>query len=249
MLNSLHSKLDTLALQVNAINAKTELAFLSQISHLPRTAQLGQDLVAYALHRGKKDGFFVDIGAHDGSFISNTLLFEKLGWQGFCVEANPQTFAKLRQNRTCTCYNLAIYSANIGTTRMISRGDGGLDTLQVNLTAAHKKRLENEISGEFMEFEVQTATFDEVMKNHPNTTHIDFLSLDVEGGELEVLKGIDFDKFSFSLMSIEHNHIKQQKREITDFLASKGYRVLMDNAWDFFFVPNEHISWDSENYR
>ena len=89
-----------------------------------------------------------------------------------------------------------------------------------------------------------TATFDEIMENYPQVSHIDFMSLDVEGGELEVLKGIDFSKYRFSCIAIEHNYFKDAQREVISLLNAKGYRILMWNGWDYLFVPKENIYWN-----
>ncbi|TQR61523.1 FkbM family methyltransferase [Campylobacter troglodytis] len=244
-LNTLETKIDALDAKISRIDAKTEIAFLSKIAHLPKRSQLGQDLIAYALNSGKKDGFFVDIGAYDGVEISNSLLFEELGWRGFCVEANPKTFEKLRKNRKCDCYNLAVYSQNIGTTRLGTTSKNGLDSLELNITEKHANRMRHEGGrDEKIEFiEVQTATFGELMAHYEGVTHIDFLSLDIEGGELEVLKGIDFSRFSFGVMAIEHNYVNSAINDIKQLLNSKGYRLLMYDSWDFIFVPNDRIGW------
>lgn len=197
------------------------------------------------MHKGKKDGFYVDIGAHNGIDISNTLLFENLGWKGFCVEANPNTFSALQKNRKCDCYNLAVFSKNIGTMKMATTSASELDSLEVNLTDNHRKRMQSEGGrDEALQYiEVQSATFNEIMAHYPNITHIDFISLDVEGGEFEVLKGIDFDKYTFSLMAIEHNNVRKSIENITALLEQKGYRMLFFNAWDFFFVPDDRLGY------
>lgn len=247
--NSIKSRLNALDEKISRIDAKTEIAFQSAFSALhrhPRSySQLGADLVAYALHNGKKDGFYVDIGAHNGIEISNTLLFENLGWEGFCVEANPNTFRALRQNRKCDCYNLAVFSKNVGTMKMATTSASVLDSLEVNLTDNHRKRMQYEGGrDEGLQYvEVQSATFGEIMAHYPHITHIDFMSLDIEGGEFEVLKGIDFEKYTFSLMAIEHNGVKSAIENITALLESKGYKMLFHNAWDFFFVPDDRLGW------
>ena len=245
-LSRLETRLENLAAKIERIDAKSEIDFLSRFAGLPRRAQLAQDLIAYALNGGKKDGFFVDIGANDGVEISNSLLFEELGWQGFCVEANPKTFEKLRKNRKCDCYNLAVYSQNIGTTRLGTTSAHGLDSLEINITEHHAGRMRFEGGrDEEIEFiQVQTATFGELMAHYPSVTHIDFLSLDIEGGELEVLRGIDFSRFSFGVMAIEHNYVESAINDIKQLLNSKGYRLLMYDGWDFIFVPDEHFGWE-----
>lgn len=245
--HSIKSRLKTLDEKISRIDAKTEIAFQSAFSALHRHpksySQLGADLVAYALHNGKKDGFYVDIGAHNGVEISNTLLFENLGWEGFCVEANPKTFEALRKNRKCDCYNLAVFSKNVGALKMATTSASALDSLEVNLTENHRKRMQYEGGrDEKLRFvEVQSASFGEIMAHYPRVTHIDFMSLDIEGGELEVLKGIDFEKYTFSLMAIEHNGVKSAIDGITALLESKGYKVLFFNAWDFLFVPDDRL--------
>ncbi|MWV62628.1 FkbM family methyltransferase [Helicobacter saguini] len=220
-----------------------DIMWQSQIQGVPYRGQLGQDLIAYVIFKGKKDGFFADIAAHDGVNINNTYMFEKLGWQGFCVEANPKTFETLRQNRKCDCYNVAVFSENIGKTRFAITNDATsvLDSLELTLSDAHKKRMEDSAKMNVEYIEVQTTTFNELMAHYPNVTHIDFLSLDIEGGELDVLKGIDFDKYSFGLMTIEHNFIESTKREIIDLLRQKGYRILFQNGWDIMFVKDDRI--------
>ena len=235
--------------KISRIDAKTEIAFLSNFSTIHRHpksySQLGADLIAYALHKGKKDGFYVDIGAHNGVDISNSLLFENLGWRGFCVEANPKTFERLRKNRKCDCYNLAVFSKNVGKMRLATTSADALDSLEVNLTPKHKKRMQFEGGrDENLQFvEVQSASFGEIMAKYPSITHIDFMSLDIEGGEFEVLKGIDFDKYTFSLMAIEHNGVAEAIKKITALLESKGYKMLFFNAWDFLFVPDDRLGW------
>jgi hypothetical protein len=67
--------------------------------NLPFTGQYYQDIIiAYIFFEAKKNGFYVDIGANDGKFISNTYCFEKLGWEGICIEPQPDIFEELKKN-------------------------------------------------------------------------------------------------------------------------------------------------------
>ncbi|RDU67593.1 FkbM family methyltransferase [Helicobacter didelphidarum] len=226
---------------LNRVLALLDIWWLQQIQGAEFHGQLGQDIIAYTILKHKKHGFFVDIAAHDGISSNNTLLFERLGWNGFCVEANPETFKKLQQNRKCDCYNKAVFSKNIGITRFATTSADFLDTLEITMTKNHKERMENVSSGNVKYIEVQTITFNELMANYPDVTHIDFMSLDVEGGELEVLKGIDFDKYTFGVMTIEHNYVQSRKMDIINLLHDKGYRILFENNFDIMFVRNERI--------
>lgn len=250
--NYVRTQLEELDKKISRIDAKTEIEFLSKLVHLPQYSkrkqqkygELGQDLIAYSLFGGKKDGFYIDIGAHDGVVGSNSLLFEENGWNGICIEPNPQIFERLRKNRKCDCYNLAIFSQDIDKMKLATSGNTGLSTLEVNLDDYQRKRLCYDYGKnyEIQYIEVQAITFDRLMKDYPDVYHIDFISMDIEGGEFEVLRGIDFDRYTFSLMVIEKH--PRVKHLIPNFLKSKGYRMLMTSAWDFYFVPDDHIGWE-----
>lgn len=85
-------------------------------------------------------------------------------------------------------------------------------------------------------YKVKTATFDELMSRYPSITHIDFISIDVEGHELSVLETIDFNRFSFGLFTIEDN---AGETVIEDFMKTKGYRVFMRTGGDVMFERDQ----------
>ena len=72
-------------------------------------SQAGQDEWISSLFEFKREGYFLDIGAHNGIDINNTYFLEKeLGWTGICIEADPVIFSSLASNRKCTCVNIAV---------------------------------------------------------------------------------------------------------------------------------------------
>ncbi|MCW1322644.1 FkbM family methyltransferase [Campylobacter jejuni] len=235
--------------KINKIESMMDMFWLSNVISIPYNGQLGQDAIAYVIFKGKKEGFFIDIGANDGIEISNSLIFEQLGWKGLCVEANPITFEKLKKNRKCDLYNVAVFSENIGRVKLATTKVSGLDTLELNLTKEHQeKMLLFSNNDEIKYIEVDTITFGELMESYPMVQYIDFMSLDVEGGEFEVLKGIDFNKYSFGLITIEHNNVKNMENAIIKFMKEKGYRLFMYNYWDFMFVKDERIGWGKSGW-
>lgn len=125
---------------------------------------------------------------------------------------------------------------------MATSKSSGLDTLKLNLTPAHKARIER--GSEITYIRAPMATFDEIMAKYPEVSHIGFMSLDVESGKLEVLKGINFSKYTFGFIAIEHHYFKDAQREVSELLNSKGYRILMWNGWDYLFVRKENIRWN-----
>lgn len=215
-----------------------DLHIMSNSYGLDFNGQFGQDIIAYLCLKNKKNGFYIDIGAYDGIALSNTYIFEKLGWNGFCVEASPKTFEKLQRNRKCDLYNYAVCSKNIGKTRFLTSTIDALDVLDIHNTDGHKKRIKNESDNNMEYIEVDTITFDELMSNYKDITHIDFLSLDIEGGELDVLRSVNFDKYSFGLITVEYN---DNYKEILELMHSKGYKKLMDNHCDMIFIKNHNI--------
>lgn len=194
-------------------------------------SQYEQDKKVFYHLNGKKDGFFVDIGAHDGIALSNTFAFEQLGWKGICVEANPDTFEKLKKNRTCDSYNYAVTS--IKDEYIEFRQAGVLGVIESLSSSSHKKRIKKE-SGDTDLVKVKTSTFDNLMKNYPSITYIDYLSLDVEGSEMDVLKTIDFSKYKFGILTVENN---AGPNEIKDFMEPRGYNLIEHVACDLLFMP------------
>lgn len=204
-------------------------------SNLIFHSQVGQDLLAYTYFKGKKDGFFIDIGAFDGVYISNTYLFEKLGWKGICVEADPDRFALLKNNRKCDCYNLAIHSKTCDKLNFITSNASTLNVLEEHAPNMHIERMK--IDGhqkKLKTIEVDSITFNDLMsKYYPDIKHIDFLSIDIEGGELIVLESIDFNKYSFGLITVENNF---EEGVLVNFMKERGYKVLIDIELDILFI-------------
>jgi FkbM family methyltransferase len=156
--------------------------------------------------KNKKNGFFVDIGAHDGITFSNSLFFEQLGWNGICVEPNPEIFKLLIKNRKCNCFELAVSDKKgIASFFQITSGPDMLSGLKDEFTPQAIQRIKEEMAADpkaFNYIEVKTNTFDNIVND---ITYIDFLSIDTEGNELKILNTIDFDKYDIQVISLENN--------------------------------------------
>ena len=236
--NYIRELLEKLLKSIESNSLLLDLHIMSNTYGLDFKGQYGQDIIAYLCLKNKKNGFYIDIGAYDGIRLSNTYIFEKLGWKGFCVEASPKNFEALQKNRKCDLYNCAVSSKNVGKAKFLTSTVGVLDVLDTHNTEGHKKRIEKESDKNMEYVEVDTMTFEELMSNYKDINHIDFMSLDIEGGELDVLKSIDFDKYSFGLITVEYN---DNYDEILELMNSKGYKKLMDNHCDLIFIKNHNI--------
>lgn len=191
-------------------------------------SQNGQDRYLYNnFFKNKNKGFFIEIGADDGIDKSNTYFFEKLGWNGICVEASPSRFIKLKQNRNCLLVNKAI-SQNNGILEFLDiQGYGkGFSGLVNDFHPKHLKRIDglknhkNFIKKEVIE--VECITLQEILDQH-KISEVDYCSIDVEGGELGVLKSIDWGRVNINIISLEDNF--SDKKPI-DFILNKGYKVI-----------------------
>lgn len=165
-----------------------------------RHSQAGQDQVAYDIIK-KDGGFFVDIGAHDGQFLSNTLWLERQHkWSGLLIEANPDLCQKIDKVKRHAWRLCACLSNTMGTVTFI-KGDtvGGVEN---HIDEHHIKMLDRNNKVTVPCFSLEDA-LKEVKSNH-----IDFFSLDVEGAEMAVLEslkeGLKSKRFTVDVWSIEY---------------------------------------------
>lgn len=206
-------------------------------------SQIGQD--RYYIEnviKFKKGGRFLDIGAHDGIHTSNTYALEKdLGWTGVCVEANPDLVAKLQQNRSnSTIVNCAVWnmpgqvefeisdSNHQGTAGDLLSRISGLDRNSAYFKE-HFRQSRRTIS---VEAKTVTQLLEE-LQLLPCT--FDYMSLDVEGAEIEALQGIDFSRVDIKFMTVEHGNRPGYLDTFKRFLAPLGYSVHRVNNFDVEF--------------
>lgn len=184
----------------------------------------------------KRNGVFVDIGAHDGVVINNTYFFEKeLGWTGICVEPIPKVYEQLRKNRKAECINGCAY--NRSGTITFHQVDGYAEMLsgiEETYNDKHRNRIAHEISsqgGTCTIIESKCYTLKELLEER-NITHVDYLSIDTEGSELQVLEGIDFNKVTFGIIEIEVNYPEEDEEMFNKFLLARGYKFLIKLGGD-----------------
>lgn len=196
----------------------------------PYRGQFGQDKVVDN-YFGENPGFYVEVGAHDGKSYSNTHFLQfRRGWHGLCVEPNRALFEKLARTRldgTCYCFPCALDSSS-GEAAFIEADWWG--TLEKRLTSKHNE--------EFLEGTKQERTIVEMktlqeLLNVAGVLHVNYLSLDTEGNELQVLQGVDWEKVSFDIMSVENNW---EEKGVRDYLGKRGYTLLTRLGVDDIFI-------------
>ena len=193
-------------------------------------SQLYQDLQVLKFYNYKKNGFFIEIGASDGIKYSNTYLLEtKYNWTGICVEPLPSKFELLCNNRpNSLCYNNAIYNEN---DQQITFDISNLDDMLSGISANINKH-KSVVDSDKTQITVNTITFNDLLEKSNAPFFIDYLSLDTEGSELEILKSVDLQKYTFGLIDVEHNYVEPIRSEIRSLLTSNGYEYIKENRFD-----------------
>jgi FkbM family methyltransferase len=197
-------------------------------------SQFKQDqIINENFFKNKPNGFFVDIGAHDGITFSNSKFYEELGWDGICIEPNPDVFPTLQNNRKVKCVMKAI-SDKPGKAEFFQITDGPdmLSGLSSEFTQNAIARIHDELTNypeSFTYIEVECDTFSNIVEN----TTIDFLSIDTEGNELKILQTIDFNKYDIHILTIENNDFDDK---FIKFFSDKPYRFVGRLQCDEIFV-------------
>lgn len=196
-------------------------------------SQIGQDLWVLRTLNYKRNGYFVEIGAMDGIHYSNTYLLEKeFGWNGVVVEPNPIHRAAIKKNRTCSKEFRAIdrYKKPSRDFVLMDGMNSGLSCLAEYLGKDYHKEL-RENYGKIIK--VETTSPNVMLNFHKAPNHIDYLSIDTEGNELDILTVLDWSKYTIQLITIEHNKNDIYLQQINDFLFNKGY-TLYDEQDTYF---------------
>ncbi len=199
------------------------------------------------INNGKRNGYFVDIGANDGITFSNTFTLEQsFGWKGLCVELDDLTFAKLQKNRTCNCVKECVFSTSgiekeieVPLNKEIPEGNNML--IRIKDLPLYDKGVYCYFNEQFQSvrtYKKITKTLSEIFSENSVPSVIDYMSIDIEGSDLDALKGLDFSKYKILFLTIEWGGgSKEYLTEITNFLHEKGYKQHRVNNWDVEFVP------------
>lgn len=203
-------------------------------------SQNGQDKYLYeTFFKDKKDGVFVEIGAYDGIRFSNSYFFENsLGWSGVCIEPNPEAFEKLKKNRRCICVNGCITDFNGTADFLWIQGPGHfLSGLIDKYDPRHMERVEKtllEHGGKKELVKIDCLLLEDILKQN-NIAHVDYLSIDTEGGEIDILRSINLKNVDISIIGIETN-FPENKVEVRNYLEPMGYKLVKRVGADDIYV-------------
>jgi FkbM family methyltransferase len=184
------------------------------------------EFIMHSIFNNEKNLFFIDVGAHDGLSSSNTAYAElDLNWNGICIEPHPEVYSKLVSVRKCKTYNCCISDVEIEQEFYCIRGYAEmLSGIKSTYSEQHLKRIYNEIEqhgGEIINLKIQSKTLNSIIEEN-NIKEIDYLSIDTEGSELNVLKSLDLNKYKIKVISVENNGYNNH---VNDYLNDLYYFV------------------------
>ena len=196
--------------------------------------QYGEDFILDLLLGERRSGFFVEVGCIDGRRFSNTLTFEERGWKGLCVEAHPAYIQPLHRNRPrsiiCHC---AAGEIDAGEATLHAYPRGTFSTL-VHRQKEYFMKQRGASEQDYEQMKVPMRRLDSLFQEH-GITEIDILSLDIEGYEVEALRGIDFRRYQPHVLVVESDDPGHEQR-LDDILLPAGYTKSIRVHQNIFYL-------------
>jgi len=181
---------------------------------LESKSQNGQDLFALISNGFKSGGVFIEFGAYDGVIFSNTYLLEKqFGWSGILIDPIPSHYESMMQNRKCKLIHGAV-SAEHQESVLIEE-----------LPASDLSRFVGKRKVFKKVHKVKALTLQEVIDQNLTTNEIDFLSIDIEGDDIEILQSLDFNRYKIKAICVEHNY-REGSDKIIEFMCENKYDLV-----------------------
>jgi FkbM family methyltransferase len=203
-------------------------------------AQLHQDVFVLSELDFKKNGYFVEFGATNGVQISNTWLLEKMfNWNGIVAEPSAYWHKELLTYRDCHIETDCVWSKT-GETLVFNevnneKSNQGPELSTIDAFSSLDSHADTRTSGK--KYQVNTISLNDLLAKYNAPTTIDYLSIDTEGSEYEILSNFDFDKYDIKIITCEHNHTSMREK-VFDLLTSKNYKRKFENLskWDDWYI-------------
>jgi len=180
-------------------------------------SQLRQDIFVLNELNFKKGGYFVEFGGANGKFLSNTYLLEKeFNWSGILVEPSKIFHEEIFNNRNCIIDKRVVWKKSGLKLLFAEDRFPELSTLKEFINNDSHVRNSNN------EYEVNTISLNDLLTEYNAPKQIDYLSIDTEGSEYDILYNFDFKNYQFRVITCEHNYTKRREL-IKKLLLSNGY--------------------------
>ena len=188
-------------------------------------SQLRQDLFILFITNFKQNGYFIEAGASDGVTFSNTFTLEKnFNWQGILIEPCLYWKELLSKNRTCHIGYKALWKENNSVLFNEIQNNPILSHISFVDSSSWMFDINQEKKSQYV---IPSITLIDILKYYDAPNVIDYLSLDIEGSEYDVLNSFDFETYDIKIITVEHNY-SPNREKIFNLLQNKYNRVLTE---------------------
>ena len=192
-------------------------------------SQLHQDLFMLSKLNFKRRGFFVEFGAADGLQLSNTYLLEReFEWNGIVAEPARIWHAALYKNRKCRIETRCVWSSSDSTLMFTEAESADFSTVSTFRSCDDHRYTRTKSTG----YLVGTISLLDLLVKYDAPAVIDYLSIDTEGSEFEILNSFDFSRYRFRVITCEHNWTPMRDK-IYALLTSHGYTRKCEKMSEF----------------
>lgn len=192
-------------------------------------SQIQQDLFVLIAHNFKENGYFIDFGATDGVLNNNSWILEnRFGWNGIVAEPSKQWHDELSKNRKCYISTKCVWKESGESILFNETNDAGFSTINTYSDSDHHE--ESRKNGNL--YSVETISLNDLLISANAPQKIDYLSIDTEGSEYEILNAFDFKKWDISVITVEHN-FTDKRNMIKILLESKGFNRVLSSISQF----------------
>lgn len=229
-----------LALIASKINA---CKYILKGQGKPSFSQVGEDRILDYLFQslGISKPSYLDIGANEPVHGSNTYFFYHRGSSGVCIEPEPsmyQKFKSVRERDTCLNIGIGLTEETSATLYVYPPKYSGWNTFSKEEVDERKKNGYEPVRT----IQIPLKNINQIIAQHCKKTP-DFLSIDVEGLDFDILRSLDFGKYSPTAIVVETLRFgdtsnAQKRHDIIDFMLSKGYKIYADTFVNTIFLKN-----------
>jgi FkbM family methyltransferase len=212
-------------------------------------SQTGIDLVLKYIFKNQKTGFFIDIGCNHPVYNNNTYLLHRKGWVGLNIDLDEECIKLFNQFRPDDInVNCAVSSINTNKDVYFYHNKSPINTLEKIYSEKHSTKVK-EIK------KINALTLDTIINdNHLTDKQIDFLSIDVEGHELDVLKGFNIKKYNPKVIIVEFldikiKHLEIKNLDINKILSSELYNFLLLHNYSLVNWLHSDLIFVNKNFR
>ena len=199
-------------------------------------SQIKQDLFVLSQTNFKRKGFFVDFGASNGIDLSNSYLLEKnYDWQGILAEPCRIWHESLFENRKVAIETKCVWKES--NQKLLFNQTNYAELSTIDDFSAKDSHAQYRQGG--LIYEVETISLNDLLAKYNAPYQIDYLSIDTEGSELDILENFNWDRYSFEAITVEHNYTINREK-IYRLLENKGYKrkFVEFSLFDDWYVKN-----------